>query len=542
MEKTSAIRDLSEYYGRIRQIEQEPLPPNILALLEAAAAEVPDQTALYFISDDLELTYRALLENVNRLANGLVALGISSGSHVALMMPNVAEWPITWLALAKIGAVCVPINTRYTARELKFAIDDAEIGHFVIAEAYLPTLESIPGAMKELCVIVVGRPVTGHHVWDELLAGGADHFQPQKAPALDDLMNIQYTSGTTGLPKGCLLTHRYWLKCARSHGGVAGSDCTRLLANNPFFYMTPQWLTLMALMARGTLFVATHLSGSHTMEWVRRYGIHFFLMNRIIFDQPPSDLDRQHQLKKVWVYGFPKRLHAELEMRFGIPAREAFGMTEIGAGLFTPMEADFMTGSGSAGLAGPFRECRVVDMDGIDVPVDVAGELLFRGPGILKGYYRRPDANLDGFHGEWFRTGDLVTRDADGFIYVVGRIKDMVRRAGESVAAREVEDVLNAMPGIAEAAVVPVPDPVRGEEVKAYLRLAQGFDAATVPVDAVLAHCADNLAVFKVPRYLEYREGDFPRTPSGKIRKPALVSEKPDLRAGSWDSLEGKVH
>jgi acyl-CoA synthetase (AMP-forming)/AMP-acid ligase II len=200
-----------------------------------------------------------------------------------------------------------------------------------------------------------------------------------------------------------------------------------------------------------------------------------------------------------------------------------------------------MTGSGSAGLAAPFRECRVADMDGVTLPPDQVGELLFRGPGLLKGYYRRPDANASGFHGDWFRTSDLGRQDKDGFIYVVGRIKDMVRRAGESVAAREVEEVLTALPQIEEAAVVPVPDALRGEEVKAYIRLKEHVKPADLPFSVVLDHCDRNLAVFKVPRYLEYRERDFPRTPSGKIRKSELIAEKPDLRVGSWDRVEGHV-
>ncbi|MCW3475512.1 class I adenylate-forming enzyme family protein [Limobrevibacterium gyesilva] len=531
---------LLPYFARVNQIESEPLPRNIDALLDAAADAAPDQVALHFIADDQTYTYRALRDVVNKAASGLAALGVGYGTHVALMMPNIPQWPITWLALARLGAVCVPINVRYTSRELQFAIDDAEVEHLVIAEQHLPVAAELTGGRLRT-VVVVGEAGAGQLGWHDVVAGGDARFTPAREPLLDDLMNIQYTSGTTGLPKGCLLTQRYWLTCAKVHADADGMEHQNILASNPYFYMTPQWLTLMAFFRRGTLFVATHRSGTSTMAWIRKYRIHFALVGKIIFDQPPSADDADNNIKKVAIYGFPKQDHAALERRFGFVAREAFGMTEIGSGLFMPPEASCMTGSGSAGLAAPFRECRIADMDGNTLPADQVGELLFRGPGLLTGYYRRPDANAAGFHGDWFRTGDLARQDKDGFIYIVGRIKDMVRRAGESVAAREVEEVLIALPEIEEAAVVPVPDALRGEEVKAYIRLRAGVTPEALPPAAVFEHCSRNLAVFKVPRYLEYRIVDFPRTPSGKIRKSELVAERPDLRVGSWDRVAGRA-
>ena len=536
----SITASLQAYFNRAHQIESEPLPGNIGTLLATAAAEVPDKVALHFIANDQTFTYRALNEKVNKAANGLVALGIGYKTHVALMMPNTPEWPVTWLALARLGAVCIPINIRYTTRELQFAIDDAEVTHLVVDQQHLSIVGELNGIPLE-SVLVTGKTKAGQLSWDDVVANGDTNFAPPHVPALDDLMNIQYTSGTTGLPKGCLLTQRYWLTCAKVHAGADGLEHQNILSSNPYFYMTPQWLTLMALFRRGTLFVATHRSGAKTMEWIRKYRIHFCLLSKIVFDQPPSPQDTENEITKIAVYGFPKHEHAELERRFNFVAREAFGMTEIGSGLFVPPEATHMTGSGSAGLAAPFRECRIADMDGRTLPTGEAGELLFRGPGMLQGYLRSPDANATGFHDDWFRTGDLARQDENGFIYIVGRIKDMVRRAGESVSAREVEQVLAELPQIEEAAVVPVPDPLRGEEVKAYIRLKEGVTPEDLPLSTILDHCSRNLAVFKVPRYLEYRTADFPRTPSGKIRKTELIAEKADLRAGSWDRVEGRT-
>ncbi|MET3663313.1 class I adenylate-forming enzyme family protein [Aquamicrobium ahrensii] len=530
---------LKAYYDRKMRIEAEPLPDNIPALLEAAAADMPERLAYHFIATNETATYAELAEQVNKLANGLLSIGVRGGSHVALMMPNIPAWPITWLALARLGAVAVPINVRYTSRELLFGLEDAEVDAFIVDAQYLDAvrgLTSLPERMRER-VFVVGDDAAEYRPWSALWEG-----QPERCtaplPDLDTLMNIQYTSGTTGLPKGCLLSHRYWLTCAKSHADIDGLKYENILASNPYFYMTPQWLTLMAFFQRATLFVASHRSGSKTMEWIREHGIHFCLLNKIVYDQPSSLEDASNEVKKVCIYGFPKSDQLDLEERFGFPAREAFGMTEIGAGLFVPLDASDMTGSGSAGIAGPFRECRVADAEGNTVPANQTGELLFRGPGMLQGYYRRPDANETGFHGEWFRTGDLARQDERGFVYIVGRIKDMVRRAGENIAAREVEEVLAKMPGIAEVAVVPVPDDLRGEEVKVHVRMRNGME----PIDpeALLAYCALHLAVFKIPRYVEFRAEEFPKSPSGKIRKGELQAEKPDQRSDSWDRVLGR--
>ena len=527
---------LQPYFERVQAIESIPLPDNIYSLLTEAESDCPERIALHFIIDGRSLTYRELKTAVDLTAQGLAQLGVTRGTHVAMMLPNVVQWPVTWLALAKLAAVCIPINVRYTARELQFALLDAEAKHLVIDAQFASVIQACTEC-QTIGLIVVGEGLLAGTRWAELQRGRPADQCAASVATLDDLMNIQYTSGTTGLPKGCLLPQRYWLTCAKAHAGADGMEHKNILATNPFFYMTPQWLTLMAFFCRGTLFVATHRSGTHSMDWIRTYKIHFALFHKIIYDQPPCALDTHHELNKVAIYGYPKREHALLEKRFDMVAREAFGMTEIGSGLFMPPEAAFMTGSGSAGLAAPYRKCRVADQQGNTVPVNQPGELLFAGPGMLTGYYRRPEANATGFFGEWFRTGDLARQDEHGFIYIVGRIKDMVRRAGESIAATEVELVLTELAQIEEAAVVPVPDPLRGEEVKAYVRLASGVQPSDISYATILAHCQRNLAPFKVPRYLEYRLNDFPRTPSGKIRKSELIAEKADLRLNSWDQM-----
>ncbi len=211
-------------------------------------------------------------------------------------------------------------------------------------------------------------------------------------------------------------------------------------------------------------------------------------------------------------------------------------MTELGTATITPTDAGEKNFQRTCGTPAPQRWLKIVREDGHEVERGEIGELWVSGPGIMWGYYKRPAANAEMFRDEWFRTGDYFRQDQDGYFYIVGRMKDMVRRAGENIAAREVEAVLNEMEPILESAIVPVPDEKRGEEVKAYIRLREGSTQKTCDPEMIAAHCKQHLAPFKVPRYYAYVE-DFPRTATGKISKPKLV-EKADLRVGAYDRVD----
>jgi crotonobetaine/carnitine-CoA ligase len=532
-------RDVRE---RCRQIEAEPLPASTATLLDEAAADVPQRRVLQFIDSGETFTYAQLHEAVNRFAGGLHALGVRKGTRVAVMLPNVPQFPITWLALGRLGAVMVPVNIGYTARELEYVTNDSQAQFLVIHDSFLPALDGVgqrPAELTEGRIVVAGAARNGQRSWDAVLQAGDPAFSAPEPVALGDLCNIQYTSGTTGFPKGCLLTQGYWVTIGKINARRDGLLYERILTSTPFYYMDPQWLLLMTLYQRATLFVAAKQSASRFSTWLHEHRIHFCqLPAEPAYKQPELPIDGQNEVRRANIYGLRPSIHADVERRFNLNAREAFGMTEIGSSMFVPLERSDMTGSGTCGVIGPFREARVVDEQGREVPRGTIGELQVRGPGILKGYYGKPEATRDAFQDGWFRTGDLFRQDAEGWFYIVGRVKDMIRRSSENIPAREVESVLRGLPEIADVAVIPVPDDLRKEEVKACVILQPGLQPSDLPPQRITDYARQYLAAFKVPRYVEYMQ-EFPRTASGKVRKQELIAARPDQRTGSWDRVDG---
>ena len=510
-------------------IEKAPMPNSIPALLDEAVADCPEATLWEFFDEGLSATYAEVRRDSTRMGAFLASEGIWQGDRVAVMLPNIPEMPLTWLGLGRIGAVMVPVNTRSSARELAYAVENSGARLLLIHEEYAGLLEE---GDLDIEVIIVGPPD-----WDKRVSRADAAKCPTPRLDRDTLVNIQYTSGTTGLPKGCLLTHRYWLTTGMVNAWRDGLRLRRILATTPFTYMDPQWLLLMAIYQRGTLVVGRKQSATRFSGWLADHRIDFCLFPEAASKQPPAPHDNRNVVKRANIYGVRASAHREIETRFGFKAREAFGMTEIGSGMYVPIEAEDMIGSGSCGLASPFRETRIVDDNGQDLPPGEIGELLIKGPGIFQGYYNNPDATAKAIRDGWFHSGDLFRKDENGFHYIVGRKKDMIRRSGENVACREVEGVLRDMDQIEEVALVPVPDDMRGEEVKAFLTLQDGHKGDEALIDQIVRYAEKRLASFKVPRYFEFIE-EMPRTPSFKVAKTALTKDRDDQRTSAFDRVD----
>jgi crotonobetaine/carnitine-CoA ligase len=537
-----ATMEVPDVRQRRAAIEGEPLPSNLGAFVQASAQAGGDALLWNFFESGETITYAELGRKVRALAAGLRQIGVGKGTHIGVMLPNIAAMPLTWLAIATLGAVMIPVNPGYTERELAYVLGDSE-ARFVVTTADAVARAAAAIAAEGLSIaadhlIVQGGTKPPHRSLEALLETNPDHRTPLASVDHEDLLNIQYTSGTTGFPKGCMLTQRYWLNAGKVNAFRDGRRYARILASTPFFYMDPQWLLLMTMYQRGTLFVAARQSGSRFMEWIREYKIEFCLLPPITLKQPIHPADAKNQVVRANIYGVAPKLHREIEARFDLCAREAFGMTEVGPAMYMPIEAEHMVGSASCGIPCPFRECQVVDEQGREVPRGTVGELVIRGPGIFGGYYRKPDASAAAFHGDWFRTGDLFRQDEEGYFYIVGRIKESIRRAGENIAAREVEAVVLSFEPVLEAAAIPQKDDTRGEEIKACIIWKEGVVPGPGLLQELILHCQKNLAEFKVPRFYAFPQA-LPKTSSGKIAKHLLVTEMRTSTAPCFDRVNG---
>jgi crotonobetaine/carnitine-CoA ligase len=520
------------------EIEKALIPPNIDEFFRQSAVKYRDSVLLDFFEDHVQFTYVEFADLVSSVTGGLLDLAVQFGDRVAVMLPNVPEFPALMFALARLGAVMVPINPRYTSAELDFVAEDASVCCIITDVNTIRVLEGtrIYRRLGPARIIVVGQKsdeASGRSFSQWLTVARSVTIAPAIVD-IDSLMSIHYTSGTTGLPKGCLLSHRYWLTSSMTYAGILGPRM-RILEDLPWFYMTGPLFILQAMWHGGTQVIARRPSLSKHLKRLHEQHIDLCGFPKQLILQPPSSLDREHSLTHAWTSETTPAELEEIESRFGVSARELWAMTETGLGTFVPWEDREMAASGSIGIPTPFRECKIVDDALNEVSDGVAGELCIRGPGMFLGYHNRPEVNRSVFiDGRWFRTGDLARRNERGWYFYLGRIKDMIRRSGENIAAQEVEQVLEKMPDVAVAAVISVADDLRGQEVKAYVILTDGRGPDQVPPESIFRWCATQLAPFKIPRYLEYRES-LPRTPSGKISKSTLKEERPDPRAGCYD-------
>ncbi|WP_027577735.1 class I adenylate-forming enzyme family protein [Bradyrhizobium sp. WSM1743] len=486
-------------------------------------------------------TYSEMEQLSNKYARALRTFGVRKGDSIGVMLPNRIAFPIFWFAIAKLGAVMVPINIRYTPREIEYVLTDTKSKFAVVDESVRSVFSAMdpwPRHLDEKRVILVGEPSGATAALLDELLKGVDDSLVEEDICPDDLLNIQYTSGTTGFPKGCTLTHDYW--GVRSYQGVCGDGqpYRRYLSAQPFFYADPQEHLLRSYRQGGTLYLAPSISSTRFMGWVKQHRIEWCMFHDLAARQADAtDEDGATCLRQSLTWGCSPDTQRKLRKRFGVRTQDAYGMTEIGFGTQMPNDLDEMLESGSVGIRSPFRKLRLMNDDGTPTAVGEIGELWVSGRGIQKGYWNRPEANVTSYEGEWFKTGDLLRRDELGFHWLVGRSKDMIRRSSENIAAREVEAVIRNIPEIADVAAVPVRDPKRGEEVKIYVELKEGLVPDDLPVERIVEHARASLAVFKLPRYIAFIP-KLPRTTSSnKVLKRELTAVSDPL-AGAYDAEE----
>jgi carnitine-CoA ligase len=490
------------------------LPETLPGLLQRAARLWPDRVAWIFDEHGETLTFADVEARSNSVARLLADHGIQPGDHVAVMVDNCPSFPLAWLAITKLGAAMVPVNTNYRRYDAAQLLAHSQARLALATDHHAQLLRAVQPETELETVLSVDAAEFTRSTDDAPLAD----VTPQTTS------NIQYTSGTTGAPKGCVLPHTYWTTLV--HGLVEGfpniTEDDVLLTAQPFHYIDPQWNVALGLAAGARLVVLDRFHPSTFWSKIRDYEVTWFyclgMMPRLLLDAPVPG--QPHKLRSVWASAIPPELHRELETRWGVPWFEAFGMTETGSDIrLEPADHDECVGTGCLGRAVPGREVQIVDDAGEPVPPGAIGQLVVRGAGMMTGYFRDAEATAAAFRNGWMHTGDLARMDGQGRVYFVGRGKDMIRRSGENIAAAEVERVLQLHPAVTMAAVLPEPDELRGEEVHAVVVAADGRGA--IDLADLVAHCERELAYFKVPRYWTF-VADLPLTASERVAKGEL--------------------
>lgn len=496
--------------------------------LRSAAQRHPDLTFLQFGAQ--ARTYAEVNRTANQVANGLIALGVVKGAHIAIMAMNSAAFIDAWFGAAKAGAVYVPLNTDYKGEILRYQLAKADVSYIVIDSVFLDRLEMVIGDLPKLRRVILTSPMAGQPATigkaipvctlaDVL---GTSAREPSVDIAATDPLAISFTSGTTGPSKGVLACHAHVLTFAQDWiNAVDYRPRQAIYSCLPLFHAIAAWLGVVpALIAGGRIAIAQRFSASAFWDEVRAakadvaHGI--FSMVPILLKQPPR-ADDAEQPARVFYLG---QQNDEFEKRFRCRIVEVYGATETGVVTVTPAGTPPRKGSCGKANLDTFDVMLANDRDE-PVAAGEVGEILVRPRRpfvMLEGYYNMPEATLEAFQNLWFHTGDNARCDADGYYYFVDRKKDSIRRRGENISSYEVETVFNRHPAILECAAVAVPSELGEDEVKVVVVLR---DDADVSASELWAFCEAQMPKFWIPRFLEFRTA-MPKTPNQKIQKYLL--------------------
>ncbi len=509
---------------------------NTTEFLTIASAIVPDRVAMVF--EGRRITYQGLQDRVNRLANALAGLGVQPGDRVAMLQVNCNEHIETYFATAKLDGVYVPLNFRARADELAYMVSDAAPRVLLVGKRYVDLVRSLADRLPSVeHFIALEEAVPGWRCYDELLASAQDdELFPQGDGG--DLTMIMFTAGTTGTPKGVMLSHDSFSSYILSNVTPADPETEeRNILTVPLYHIAGVQAVMSAIYGGRTLVIQRQFEAKQWMELVERERAHRAMMVptmlKMLLDHPDF---HKHDLSslRVITYGaapMPMEVIKRAIKAFpGVSFINAFGQTETAATItMLPPEDHVLEGTeeeiekklrrlSSIGKPLEDMEVRIVDEDGRPVPCGQVGEIVARGPRLMKGYWNKAEATAQAIRGGWLYTGDLGYMDEDGYIYLAGRARDFIKRGGEMVSPEEVEQVLMSHPAIDEAAIIGVPDVDWGERVRAIVVLRPGHNASP---EEIIEFCRQRLASFKKPESVVFVD-ELPRNPLGKVLKRVL--------------------
>ena len=506
-------------------------------LLKVRADELGHQNFMMFEKENY--TYRDVDRISNKIANGFLALGISKGDKVAIMLDNCPEIIFAWFGLAKIGALEIPVNTALKGPLLAYILKHSGAKLLVTQPSCFEQVAFVEDEIKGIEQILVVGGISENVKRLETSTFRDLMVQNDASPKVEvhpsDLIAIMYTSGTTGPSKGAMMPHNCFC-CAgeivSEHMKYTEKDI--LYTCLPLFHANAQYDTVMpALYSRGKVAIGKRFSASRFWDEIREYGAIEFngigAMLSILEKREPKKEDSQNPVRLIYAQPRPEN-QAAFEQRFGLKLIELYGMTECGSPVTSiPLDGDRPLSCGKV-MRGV--ELKVVNENDQEVAPGQEGEFVVRPTEpfrIFLGYYKMPEETLASFRNLWFHTGDLGWKDDEGYFYFTGRKKEAIRRRGENISVHEVEQVLNSHNAILEVAVIGVPSELGEEEVKACIVLKP---REKLEPEELMKFCEERLAYFMIPRYVEFKE-DLPRTPTGKVEKYKLKEEC--IISRTWD-------
>lgn len=503
---------------------------------EAPFLHVEEVTAAAYGIAAESLSYAALLERVGQVAARYRAAGVGHGHRAGLLTENRPAFFVHWFALNSLGASVVPIHRDMRTAELEYLIGHSEI-------AFAASLADRAAMLRD-AARAAGRSIAVIGLDDAFelppLIGSAPHGD--RAADTDSECALLYTSGTTGRPKGCVLSNDYYLRAGRWYANVGGACALdpagdRMATPLPLTHMNAMAYSVMAMITTGGCLI--QLDRFHPETWwqsVRESGatvVHYLgVMPAMLLGAPSSPADREHAVRFGFGAGVDRRHHAGFEARFGFPLIEGWAMTETGAGAVVVANREpRLIGEASFGRAEAAIEWRLIDEDGHDVAAGTNGELLVRAAGsdahagFFREYLKDAEATATAWEGGWFHTGDLVRADDEGNLFFIDRKKNVIRRSGENISAVEVESVLATFAGVKAVAVAAAPDDVRGDEVAALIVTHEALDDAARSsfATALVRHALERLSYYKAPGWVAFVDA-LPLTPSQKIARGELRS------------------
>ena len=497
---------------------------NIAGHVERAAKFFPDRAAILF--EGMPLTYGELNAQANRLAHALRANGIGRGDRVALYLPNIPQFSVCYLAVLKAGAVAVSINSIFKYEEVKYIVNDSgAVALFTVGDLLpqvtRPEDRNVDGPHLNQVIVCEGDP-QGHVALDDWLSKGASHGKAADMLP-DDPAVLLYTSGTTGFPKGATLTHGNVVSnmyATAHHAGYRPDD--RLALFLPLFHVFGQnFIMNAAFNACATLVLHRRFVPDQVLDSIQRDRITmFFAVPTIYINLLNMDLSKWDLSSVRYEFSaaatMPQEISRRWTERFGRPVYEGYGLTECSP--FACYNHDFRHKFGSVGTAVENFELKILDENGDELPLGEWGEICIKGPGVMKGYWGKPEDTGRALRGGWLHSGDIGSMDDEGYVFIVDRVKDMINVAGFKVWPAEVEQMLYRHPAVKEIAVYGIPDPINGEAVKAAIVLKNGVTATS---EEIIAYCREHLAVYKAPASVEFVT-ELPKSATGKILKRVL--------------------